>query len=139
MGFGTENQIKSILQQIELINVNNDCIVTYEGCLSGNDYILFLQSCHIGLNTQNPNRVFNISSFPSKIPVYLANGLNVVSVYTDEISSFKGSNEIDFYYNDSPQDIANAIIKSSKNLKDGRNVIAKLNELFIDEFKSFLD
>lgn len=139
LGFGTEKQTINIKKQIAEANEKTNCVVVYEGCLSGKDYYSFLQSCHIGLSTQNPNKIFNKTSFPSKITVYLANGLNVVSIYTDEIASFKGANEIEFYQNDSPQELANAIINSSKKLKDGRTVIDNLNKHFVADLKCLLE
>lgn len=138
LGFGTNKQIEHVKQLIKQNNNDSKCIISYDGCLNGDDYNSLLQSCHIGLSTQDPNALFNKSSFSSKIMVYLANGLNVVSIYTDEIASFRGADAIDFYYNNQPQDIANAIIKSSKKLIDGRKIIDDLNASFIEDFKKLL-
>lgn len=138
LGFGNDEQVKFLTQKIEEISSKTSCIVTYDGCLSGNEYNIFLQQCHIGLSTQRPEGAFNDTSFPSKIMVYLANGLNVVSIYTDVIGSFDGSDVIDFYHHDNPKEIANAIINSSKHLQDQRKVVEHLDESFICQLRTLI-
>ncbi len=64
------------------IAAKTKCKITYDGAFYVKKYYEFLQKCHIGLSTQNPYEPFNNSSFPSKVLVYMANGLRVVSVYS---------------------------------------------------------
>ena len=78
IGFGTEKDKKSLQDSIVKLAKTTSCKVTYDGLLSGEEYIRFIQSCHIGLSTQNPDADFNETSFPSKVLSYMSNGLRVV-------------------------------------------------------------
>ncbi len=80
LGFGNEEEKQKIENNIMELSKKYDCKVTYDGLLSGEEYIKFVQCCDIGLSTQNPTAEFNDTSFPSKILSYMANGLRVVSV-----------------------------------------------------------
>ena len=71
--------------------------------LSGEDYIRFIQSCDIGLSTQNPDAAFNATSFPSKILSYMANGLRVVSIRIPAIERSAVGNEVMFYNEQTPE------------------------------------
>lgn len=138
LGFGNEEQLHYLSEKIKDVSTKTDCIVTYDGCLSGDAYLSFLQQCHIGLSTQRLDGAFNDTSFPSKIMVYLANGLNVVSIYTDVIASFEGSDVIDFYRQDDPKEIATAIIHSAKHLQDQRTVVERLDKEFVLHLRTLL-
>ena len=140
MGFGTEKDKQNLLNEIENISKLQKCSVTYDGCLSGEDYIRFIQSCHIGLSPQNPLANFNATSFPSKILSYMSNGLRVVSI---NIPAIKNSSVGDFLYyfeEQTPEEIANAIMKT--NLNDGyngRGIIANLDNDFSKNIKKLLE
>ena len=87
LGFGTDADREHLCKEIERVSEKSKCKVTYDGCLAGNEYIRFLQSCDIGLSTQNPSGAFNDTSFPSKILSYMANGLRVVSIRISAIEA----------------------------------------------------
>lgn len=80
LGFGSETDVQNMQKHISEIADECLCKVTYDGLMAGEDYIQFIQSCDIGLSTQNPDATFNETSFPSKILSYMANGLRVVSI-----------------------------------------------------------
>jgi glycosyltransferase involved in cell wall biosynthesis len=109
IGFGSTKDKELLLKSIEEVNQNSKCIVSYDGLLSGEEYIKFLQSCDIGLSTQSPTAEFNETSFPSKVLSYLANGLRVVSIKIKALET-SGVNDILYYYEEhTPQAIAAAI------------------------------
>ena len=83
--------------------------MSYDGLLSGEDYIRFIQSCDIGLSTQNPDAAFNATSFPSKILSYMANGLRVVSIRIPAIEQSAVGDMLIYYDKQTPQEIARAI------------------------------
>lgn len=139
LGFGSDAQIDCLNEKIKDVSAKTDCVVTYDGCLSGDAYLSFLQQCHIGLSTQRPDGAFNNTSFPSKIMVYLANGLNVVSIHTDAIASFEGSDVIDFYRKDDPEEIAAAIKRSAEHLQDQRVVVERLDQEFVCRLRALLE
>lgn len=111
LGFGNESDTKKLKDTIANLTDTYKCKVTLDGCFSGEEYIRFLQSCDIGLNTQTPNADFNATSFPSKILSYLSNGLRVVSVRIPVVEQSEVRDYMYFYDKQIPEEIAKAIIK----------------------------
>ena len=140
LGFGTEETKNNLLNEIGKISPKSDCIVTYDGCLSGEEYLTFIQSCDIGLCPQDPKAAFNSTSFPSKILSYMSNGLRVVSV---RIPAIQGSDVGDYlYYYDEqkPEEIAKAIKSVDVNDNyDSRIIIEKLDKEFAIKIKDMLE
>lgn len=110
-GFGTQSDTEFVRNKIEMANKKGAAIVSFEGLLYGENYTRFIQQCHIGLSTQNPLAAFNGTSFPSKILVYLSNGLYVVSIRIPAIVRSTVASAIKFYDEQSPQKIAEAIMQ----------------------------
>lgn len=110
-GFGNE---KDTADLVKIVDENNkhtkQARLSYEGLLKGESYLRFLQSCHIGLSTQNPNASFNVTSFPSKILSYMSNGLSVVSVRIEAIERSEVGKVIIYYGIQSSEEIAKAIL-----------------------------
>lgn len=139
LGFGSETEIEEIKKLIDEINEKSKANVVYEGVFSGKEYIEFLQKCHIGMSTQNPDADFNATSFPSKILSYMANGLRVVTVKIPAIESSDVGNELYYYENQSPECIAEIIKKIDFNDNyDSRKIIEKLDEKFTEELSNLL-
>ena len=109
LGFGNDDYIKKTNDLIDEISLKTKCQITYDGLKSGKEYLSFLQSCHIGLSTQNPDASFNATSFPSKVLSYLSNGLHVVTVDVPSISNSKVGAILTYYKKQDPREIANAI------------------------------
>lgn len=126
-GFGSEKDKTDLLEIISHSNAINDCKIEFHGLLKGREYISFLQQCHIGLSTQNPDASFNSTSFPSKILSYLANGLSVVSIRIPAIETSYVGKYITYYDEQTPAQIADAIMHANINT-DYRSVISKLSE-----------
>lgn len=135
LGFGTEDDICRIEQLTRDIDYEAKATVTYDGLKSGKEYVRFVQSCEVGLSTQDPNAAFNDTSFPSKILSYLANGLKVVSIRIPAIETSKIGDLVFYYDEQEPKAIADAIIKAceTENSDDVRNRINKLDEDFVDD------
>lgn len=132
LGFGNEKDTKLLMSEAERISEKCTCKLTYDGCLTGKKYISFLQSCHIGLSTQIIDGAFNNTSFPSKVLVYMANGLRVLSVRIPAIEESDVGESIYYYDDSSPE----AIAESIRNIDfadgyDGRKIINILDEKFI--------
>lgn len=123
-GFGDATEIKKIVKDV---SSRAKAKITFEGELKGDKYRQFIQKCHIGLSTQNPNAAFNSTSFPSKILMYLANGLKVVSIDIPAIAKSGVKDVISFYHVQSPKDIADAIMR--QNDMCGQDVTAVLKGL----------
>ena len=140
LGFGSDEDTELIKKQINETNVKAKATVTYDGLLSGEEYIQFLQKCQIGLSTQNPNAAFNDTSFPSKILSYMANGLRVVTVRIPAIESSAVGQDVYYYNEQTPQAIAEAIMKIDLNDDyDGRKRIKELDNKFQVDVKGILE
>ena len=138
IGFGSEDEKKKLLDEIEKVSVKTKCIITYDGLFTGNEYIKFIQSCHIGLSTQNSLANFNNTSFPSKILSYLTNGLAVVTAKIRVLETSTINDLINYYENDSPKSIAETI-KRIEMKKDESNKLVKLDIEFINELKKMVN
>lgn len=127
LGFGTPNEIESMKDTVAKIANKKRAKVSYDGVLSGEEYIRFIQSCDIGLSTQNPNADFNNTSFPSKILSYLSNGLRVVTVDIPAIRT-SAVGDILFYYDEqSAENIAKTILSIDLTKKyDSRHLIEQI-------------
>lgn len=129
-GFGNKKDTADLLNIIEKNNQNTtNAKLSFEGLLKGEAYLRFLQSCHIGLSTQNPNASFNATSFPSKILSYMSNGLSVVSVKIEAIKQSAISKSIVYYDIQHPENIAKAILSASP-INNNKELIAQLDTQF---------
>jgi glycosyltransferase involved in cell wall biosynthesis len=129
-GFGSEKDTNYIKSVINKTSKRSRATISFEGLLKGRDYVEFLQRCHIGLSTQDPNAAFNATSFPSKILSYMANGLSVVSIRIKAIEESSVGKYLSYYDKQTPESIASAIMNT--NIKvDNRHIISDLNKHFI--------
>lgn len=109
LGFGSDEDVSKMKDLISRISKCSKAKVSYDGLLSGEDYIQFIQSCDIGLSTQDPTAAFNGTSFPSKVLSYLANGLRVVSIKIPAIERSAVGDMLYYYTEQTPEKIAKAI------------------------------
>ena len=134
LGFGRPEDIEKVKATVDEISKTSKCNITYEGTLTGEEYIKFIQSCHVGLSPQNNKASFNETSFPSKVLSYLSNGLRVVSIRIKSIEKSSVSNLISFYDEDSPLEIAHAIQSIDFSAEyNSRVVVEELSNKFIKE------
>ncbi|HAF06929.1 MAG: Uncharacterized protein XD76_0183 [candidate division TA06 bacterium 32_111] len=141
IGFGNQKETENVLNLINETNKNSSCKVTYDGCLKGDDYIEFIQKCHIGLSTISKRKIFIDSVFPSKILSYLCNNLYVVSGDLKSVLESPFSHFIKFYYEDNPESIAKAIreVKIDENYdKFVEQELKKIDEKFKNRISKFI-
>lgn len=139
LGFGSAEETKHIQDMITQLSERCECTVTFDGLLSGEDYIRFIQSCHIGLSTQNPDADFNATSFPSKVLSYLANGLRVVSIRIPVVEESAVGDNMYYYDTQTPESIAKAILSVDVNHEyDSRKLITDLAVQFENELEKLL-
>lgn len=140
IGFGTVEEIKNLKHIIAEKQAEKTAKVSYDGVLSGEEYIKFIQSCDIGLSPQDPDAPFNSSSFPSKILSYLSNGLHVVSIRIPAIEKSAVSDLLTYYDEQTPSKIAEAI--QSVNMSypyDSRQRLDELNCAFSDKLNKIVE
>lgn len=109
IGRGSEEEKNSLNKQIAKVNELSDCNVVYDGEKSGDEFLEYLQSCHIGLSTQNTEKEYNNTSFPSKILTYFSNGLRVVAGRCENFETSHIGDMLYYYDGNDPKSIANAI------------------------------
>lgn len=134
-GFGDPSQIILIVDQVQK---KSKAKITFEGELKCDDYKRFIQKCHIGLSTQNPDAAFNATSFPSKILVYLSNGLKVVSIRIPAIEQSAVASCLFFYDKQTPHDIAEAIIRASESDNNPSILLDTLDKMFSNDMTILL-
>lgn len=140
LGFGSKEDTDHIKRIIAEVSRRSAATVTYDGCLSGEEYIRFIQSCDIGLSTQNPNAAFNDTSFPSKILSYMANGLRVVSIRIPAIERSAIGDLVTYYDTQTPEAIAEAILKVDfRKPYESRSTIQRLSDQFVMDMKCLLE
>lgn len=108
IGFGDVNSLLRVIEK----NETTSCQVKFDGAKSGDELIGYLQSCQIGLSTQTTDGIYNETSFPSKIFSYLCAGINVVSSDIAVVKESPVGDLLNYYKNDTPQSIAEAIIRA---------------------------
>ncbi len=138
LGKGKESENKAVGDLIKKVNEKGERVI-YEGVLSGEEFISFMQKCHIGLSPQDTDASFNTTSFPSKILSYMANGLRVVSVKIPAIEKSAIGDYMYFYEVQGPENIAGAIKNVDFNDNyDGRNIVSELDEKFKVDIKKLI-
>lgn len=140
LGFGSENDIENMKSYVSEVAKKSSAKVSYDGLLSGEDYIKFIQSCDIGLSTQNPDAAFNATSFPSKILSYMSNGLRVVTIRIPAIETSDIGDNMYYYDKQTPKEIAKAILSINLNDNyDARSIIMNLDLKFINDIQILLE
>jgi hypothetical protein len=110
LGFGSEDMLVLLVKKISQINaICGFEKVLYHGVKTGNEFSAFLQSCHIGVNAQTTKHDYERVSFPSKIPSYLAHGLNVVSSRVMSVTESQLSPHVTYFDSNNTRDLAAAI------------------------------
>lgn len=139
LGFGNEEETKRMQDLVRDLSKKTSCGISFDGLLSGEEYIRFIQSCDIGLSTQDPNAAFNATSFPSKILSYMANGLQVVSIRIPAVEGSAIGRSMYYYDRQTPEEIAKAIMAVDlERASDPRGVISNLDAEFQRELDQLL-
>lgn len=125
LGFGKEEDIQKLKEEIIAFNKNNSIKALYEGNLSEKECNTFLQKCDIGLSSQTLEGTYSDTSFPSKIINYLTNGLEVLTVRIPVVEDSE-IRDLVYFYDESSYDQARKIINE---IKVNRNKKIKQLEL----------
>lgn len=140
LGFGTQEQIDGLIKDIADAEQATLCKISYDGCLEGEEYLRFLQKCHIGLSSHVASGSFSDTSFPSKILSYMANGLKVVSTKIKVVEQSKVGKYVAFPETNDSVGLAKAIVSLEGYVGsfDGRECVRALSESFENEIRTVL-
>lgn len=138
IGFGSEKDKTHVQDLIKEVNAKSICKVYYDGTLKGDEYLRYVQGCDIGTCVQNPDDIFNLYEFPSKIFSYMSNGLAVVANRLKQIENSKISPYLIIADSIKPEDVASAIKMYGKNKLDAANILSKLDEEFKQELRTII-
>lgn len=137
LGFGPEGEIKRLEAEIKKVNDKKKTeAVIFHGLKQGLEFDRFLNSCQIAVSCHQYDEKDKKSekySFPSKIIIYLAHNLRVVSSNIQCVYNTPFSDYIFFYENKGniPKQIAAAVQKIEVNNKwESANFIMKLDNTF---------
>ena len=136
-GFGSDKDIDSIKLQIYNAQQKSKATISYDGLKIGEDFIHFLQQCHIGLSSQQPEGAYNDTSFPSKVLTYMANGLAVVSIKIPVLVHSTIAESICFYDVSNGKSVAQAIM-NCKCQTSAQILLGSLDKSFKENLKSIL-
>lgn len=127
LGYGSDKTVEELKNIISNVVDNSKAAVTYEGLLRGEDFNRFLQSCHIGLATQDPTSSITDTSFPSKILTYLSNDLDVLCAQIPAVKTSPVGEYIYYYDEQTAEKIAKSIM--AIDLSNSKTKRILLNEL----------
>lgn len=136
-GFGTKTDEENVINEIKRVRPLTKCQITFHGYLDDAAFLDLMHHCSIGLCTQDPTNLLNLTSFPSKILNYMANGLVVLSGRNRAIEESAVGDIVQYYENQEPKEMANAIL----NIAQVGSVKERLNELdgqFEDSLKTLM-
>ena len=142
IGFGrNQADVDRIIADVDKMQ-GLPCKVTYDGLLLGDEYLSFLQNCHIGMFSKDPDGKDINSSFPSKIMSYLSNGLHVVATRADCIERSEVGSIVHFCDTNKPEDVAKAIMAVDINApydsrKELKEIETRLKHNLIQLLKNF--
>lgn len=131
LGKGVPETLQELKDDISRISKITKCQIHYDGELRGDVFKKYIQKCHIGLALQDLSGIYNMTSFPSKILTYLANGLDVVSPKIPAITTSPVDSLLHYYDNDIPECIADIVrsIKINKSEPGVNRLTSLANEL----------
>ena len=139
LGKGTPSEEETVIQKIAEISQKTKCKVIFEGYKSGKAFDAFIQSCHVGLSTQQPDGKYNASSFPSKVLMYMSNGLPVVSIRIPAVDTSDVKDCVFYYETPVAKSIADAIMQVPlHDCGDCFHRLDELHETFAKELHSFV-
>lgn len=139
LGFGTKEETLKVKEQIKLVNELDCCEVRFEGVKYGDELHSFMKGCTIGLNPQKWGD-YMLYAFPSKVLVYFCMGLNVVTSPLKTLTSSTLSHYFNYFYQETPESIAKAIINAKLFHSDQLNeVITDLHNNFVQELVDLIN
>ena len=136
-GWGTEKETAVVKKMAEETAKKTECAISFDGFIEEGEFPGYLQKFHVGICSQNPNDILSSFCFPSKILVYMGNGLSVVSSHTVVIDSCSISDKICTYEEQTGKAIAMAVQSVAIN-NSNRDAVSKLHKSCIKSLNQLL-
>jgi len=139
LGNGSDTDIQAVKDRIGEVSQRTKCKINYVGFKSGDEFNSYMQACHIGLSTQQAEAKFNATSFPSKILMYMSNGMRVVSVRIPAVETSAVGGYVYYYDNQDAKEIA-TVIKSVvfNDQYNSRYLLDDLHKDFLQQLRLLL-
>lgn len=139
LGFGSEQDIKKVKSKINEIQSLTKCKIIYVGLKKGKEFEKYIQKCQIGLSTQNPEGKYNNTSFPSKVLMYMSNGLDVVSVDLEVLRKSEVADYIEYADKPNGYGISKAIKERVRKGKvDSERILNDLDMRFREKIQKMI-
>jgi len=140
LGFGADNHISELTNLIHSINLElPEARIFFHGLLRGESFSDFLHSAHIGVNSHTMEGKYADFTFPSKLLVYLAHNMNVVSAAVPCVMGSSFAKYISFYCDDEARSLAEAILAVDvDSLRDNVFIIRQLDADFLNKLREVL-
>ena len=110
LGYGIEPNIVKLEREIENVSLISQCAVSYDGCKFGEEYMLFLAKCSMGICTRVLEDSLSDYTFPSKVLAYISCGLLPVCSHLTCIKESKIYSHVLFARQVTPDAFAEAIM-----------------------------
>lgn len=115
LGYGSDKMIGFHRDYIDKNKDRGGAEITYDGCLSGEEYEDFLSGCKIALCTRKLENEYSDYTFPSKVLVYLNQNLRVVCTPINCVQKSRIAELINFTDGTAPVDIARKVLEVKLN------------------------
>lgn len=139
LGGGSSDEVRNVQEKIVEMSEKIKCEIHYDGYKTGAAFDAYIQACHIGLSTQQAGGKFNATSFPSKILMYMSNGIHVVSVRIPAVESSLVGGYVYYYDNQEPRSIADAIRAVPRTDESvNRILLERLHTDFVNSLRQLL-
>lgn len=131
IGYGEQYDIDELNKEIDMIKQETGCSLSYDGLKRGEEYLSYLQSCHIGICPLTNDNTYQLACFPSKITSYLTNGLEVITTENAVLRNSQYKPFLHFVKDDSPESFAKIILskEQSKGITP-RDYLIKMDKEF---------
>ena len=139
LGGGSDEEISDVRNLIKDVSAKTTCKINYAGYKTGDEFNKYVQACHIGLSTQLADAKFGATSFPSKVLMYMSNGLKVVSIGIPAVETSLVGKYIYYYKFQDAKAVADAV-KSVKydDGYDSRKILDVLHRDFVFQLNELL-
>ncbi len=137
IGYGSDSDIALLKERISEINSERKTeIVSYDGCLNGEDLDAFLFKCKFGLCPRVLDNIASDYCFPSKTLVYMTHGIIPVCPHLDNLEKSKVAPGILFVDGEmNAGNMARTIMSRQRLSFDYRQLLFEIDSKFCSDIK----